>query len=321
MNNNNNSFFNNYSGQNFNQRRPSPLDGVKRFFTGKTMLSNLVIINIAVFIIVSLVRLILKLYLVNPDLDGDTGMTIFSSWLAVPADISILIQKPWTIITYMFLHENLWHLVGNMLMLYVGGVIFTEYLGSKKLLLVYLMGGIMGAAFYIASFNIFPAFSEFIPFSVALGASASVMAIIVAIAAYIPDYTIRLFLVGSVKFKWIAVFFVIVDLLTIEKSNPGGHIAHLGGAFFGFFYILLLKKGLIVKQLSNPFRKLFKRKLKVKAKTTYSTTKPKTDDEYRYDRKLHQQRIDGILDKIKKSGYESLSKEDKEYLFKESKNK
>jgi len=321
MNNNNNSFFNNYSGQNFNQRRPSPLDGIKRFFTGKTMLSNLVIINIAVFIIISLVRLILKLYLVNPDLGDDTGMTIFSSWLAVPADISILIQKPWTIITYMFLHENLWHLVGNLLMLYVGGVIFTEYLGSKKLLLVYLMGGIMGAAFYIASFNIFPAFAPQIPFSVALGASASVMAIIVAIAAYIPDYTIRLFLVGSVKFKWIAVFFVIFDLLTIEKSNPGGHIAHLGGAFFGFIYILLLKKGIIVKQLSNPFRKLFKRRQKVKSKTTYSTTKPKNDDEYRYDRKLHQQRIDGILDKIKKSGYESLSKEDKEYLFKESKNK
>jgi len=321
MNSNNNSFFNNYSGQNFNQRRPSPLDGIKKFFTGKTMLSKLVIINIAVFIIVSLVRLILKLYLVNPDVGGDTGMSIFSNWLAVPADIHILAQKPWTIITYMFLHEDLWHLVGNMLMLYVGGVIFTEYLGSKKLLLVYILGGIMGAAFYMASFNIFPAFSELIPLSVALGASASVMAIIVAIAAYIPDYTIRLFLVGSVKFKWIAVFFVIFDLLTIEKSNPGGHIAHLGGAFFGFIYILLLKKGIVVKQLSNPFRKLFRRKMKVKTKTTYSTSKPKNDDEYRYDRKVHQQRIDGILDKIKKSGYESLSKEDKEYLFKESKNK
>ena len=321
MNSNNSGFYNNFSGQRFNQHRPSPLDGVKRFFSGKTMLSKLVIINIAVFIMASLVRLILKLYLVNPYLDGDGGITLFSNWLAVPADTSILLQRPWTIITYMFLHENLWHLVGNMLMLYVGGVIFTEYLGGKKLLLVYLLGGVMGAAFYIASFNVFPAFSAQIPFSVALGASASVMAIIIAIAAYIPDYSVRLFLIGPVKFKWIAVFFVIFDLLTIEKSNPGGHIAHLGGAFFGFFYILLLKKGIIVQQLSNPFKKLFKRRPKVKPKTTYSTSKPKTDDEYRYERKMHQQRIDEILDKIKKSGYESLSREDKEYLFKESKNK
>jgi len=318
MNNNYNSFFNNYNRPPYNQRPPSPIDGIKRFFTGKTMLSKLVIINIAVFVIVSILRLFLKLYLVNPYNNGDGGLTVFGYWLAVPADLHILIRKPWTVITYMFLHENLWHIFANMLMLYVGGIIFTEYLGGKKLLLVYLFGGIMGAAFYITSFNIFPVFAEQIPFSVALGASASVMAIIVAIAAYIPDYAIRLFLVGPVKFKWIAVFFVIYDLLTIEKSNPGGHIAHLGGAFFGFVYILLLKKGIVVKQLSNPFKKLFKRKPKVKP--NYSR-KPNTDDEYRYERKMHQQRIDSILEKIKKSGYESLSKEEKEYLFKESKNK
>lgn len=203
-------------------------------------------------------------------------------------------------------------------MLYVGGIIFTEYLGNKKLLLVYFFGGITGAAFYIASFNIFPAFAAQVPYSVALGASASVMAIIIAIAAYIPDYTIRLFLIGPVKFKWIAVFFVVLDLLSIEASNPGGHIAHLGGAFFGFLYILLLKKGIIVNQLANPFKKLFKRKPKIK--TAYSK-KPQTDDEFRYERKMHEQRIDEILDKIKKSGYESLSKDDKEYLFKESKSK
>lgn len=314
--NNYNNYFRNFSGQNFNQHRPSPLDGLKRFFTGKTMLSRLVIINIAVFIIVNIIKLFL--WLQNPNPDAVISSVDFIKSLAVPADLDELIRKPWTIITYMFLHENLWHIFSNMIILYVGGIIFTEYLGSKKLLLVYIFGGIMGAAFYIASFNIFPVFEKQIPFSIALGASASVMAIIVAIAAYVPDYTIRLFLIGPVKFKWIAVFFVLYDLLTIEKGNPGGHIAHLGGAFFGFFYILTLKKGLVIKQLTNPFRKLFQRKPKVKA--TYSK-KPKSDDEYRYERKVHQQRIDAILDKIKKSGYESLSKEDKEYLFKESKNK
>lgn len=321
MNNNNfNNFFNNFSGQNNNRRPASPFDGLKRFFTGKSMLSRLVIINIAIFIIVSLVRLFFKLYLVSPFQNGTDGITIFGLWLAVPADIQTLIQKPWTILSYMFLHENLWHLFFNMLMLYFGGVIFTEYLGGKKLLLTYILGGIMGAAFYIAAYNIFPAFAVQIPSSVAMGASASVMAIIIAIAAYIPDYTIRLFLFGQIKFKWIAVIFVILDLLSIEKSNPGGHIAHLGGAFFGFTYILLLKKGIIVKQLFNPLSKLFKRKPKVKATYSNPHVRDKNDDDFRYERKVHEQRIDKILDKIKISGYESLSKDDKEYLFKASKN-
>ena len=154
-----------------------------------------------------------------------------------------------------------------------------------------------------------------LPLSIALGASASVMAIIVAIATYIPNYNVRLFLFGQIKFKWIAVIYIVLDLLSIEKGNPGGHIAHLGGAFFGFIYIIALKKGLIVTQFWSPIKNLFKRKPKMKA--TYSK-KPLTDDEYSLSAKVHQQNIDEILDKIKKSGYESLSKEDKELLFKES---
>ncbi len=316
-------FNRNFSGQPYGQRRPSPLDGLKRFFTSKSTVSILVIINIAVFLIVNLSRLFFKLYLISPYQFSEGGITVLAYWLAVPADLGLLLLKPWTIITYMFTHENIWHLFFNMLMLYVGGVIFTEYLTGKRLLQVYILGGILGALFYIAAYNIFPAFKVQLTPSVALGASASVMAIIVAIAAYVPDYPIRLFIFGSVKFKWIALAFVIYDLWTLIPgqsftNNPGGHIAHLGGAFFGFFYILVLKKGLVIKQLTNPFRKWFVRKPKVK--TSYAT-KPKNDDQYRYERKQHQQRIDDILDKIKKSGYESLSKEDKEYLFKESKRK
>ncbi|HNX06461.1 MAG TPA: rhomboid family intramembrane serine protease [Bacteroidales bacterium] len=316
-------FNRNFSGQPYGQRRPSPLDGLKRFFTSKSTLSILIIINIAVFLIINFSRLFFKLYLVSPYQFYEGSITVPGYWLAVPADLGVLILKPWTIITYMFTHESIWHLFFNMLMLYVGGIIFTEYLTSKRLLLVYILGGVTGALFYILSYNIFPAFTQNLTPSVALGASASVMAIIIAIAAYVPDYPIRLFFLGAVKFKWIALAFVVYDLWTLIpgqsfNNNPGGHIAHLGGAFFGFFYILALKKGLVVKQLTNPFKKWFVRKPKVK--NTYSR-KPKTDDEYRYVRKAHQQRIDDILDKIKKSGYESLSKEDKEYLFKESKNK
>jgi len=281
------------------------------------MLSILIIINIAVFLLVNLAHLFFFLFQVNPFQTGNDGITKIAYWLAVPSNIELLLQRPWSVFTYMFLHENLWHLFFNMLMLYFGGMIFKEYLGSKKLLITYILGGLTGAAFYIAAYNFFPVFASAVSLSTAIGASASVLAIIVAIAAYIPDYKVRLFFIGQVKFKWIAVAFVLLDLLSIEKDNPGGHIAHLGGAFFGLVYILALKKGLVTKQLFNPLKKLFKRKPKMKA--TYSPKKPVTDDQYYYNKKLHQQKIDSILDKIKKSGYESLSKEDKELLFKESK--
>ncbi|MEI6124415.1 MAG: rhomboid family intramembrane serine protease [Bacteroidota bacterium] len=318
-----NSNFRNFNFNNQNQhydRRPaSPLDGIKRFFTGKSMLSRLIIINILVFLLVNLVKLFFFLFQVSPLQTGSDTMTIMNYWLAVPSNLDLLLQKPWTLFTYMFLHENLWHLFFNMLMLYFGGVIFTEYLGSKKLLITYILGGLVGATFYIAAYNLFPAFALVVPFSIAFGASASVLAIIVAIAAYIPDYNVRMLFIGQIKFKWVAVAFVVLDLLSIEKDNPGGHIAHLGGAFFGLVYILALKKGVIAKQFLNPIKKLFKPKAKPKMKATYSYKKPLTDDQYNYDKKLHQQKIDSILDKIKKSGYESLSKDDKELLFKESK--
>jgi membrane associated rhomboid family serine protease len=315
MNRNNFGNFNNFNNSNFNQRPVSPLDGIKRFFTGKSMLSRLIIVNILVFILVNLVKLYLFLFQINY-LQGPVDISPMVFWMAVPADIQVLIIKPWTVFTYMFLHENLWHLFFNMIMLYFGGLIFKEYLGSRKLIIVYILGGLTGAAFYIAAFNVFPAFAKDLPMSVALGASASVLAIIVAIATYIPNYNVRLFLLGQIKFKWIAVIYIVLDLLSIQKENPGGHIAHLGGAFFGFVYILALKRGLIINQFWAPFKKLFKPKPRMKA--TYSK-KPLTDDEFNYQRKVDQQRIDEILDKIKKSGYESLSKEDKELLFKESK--
>ena len=222
----------NNGNPNFGQRQASPFDGMKRFFMSKSMLSRLILINIAVFLFVSLVRLYFYLFQLNPFQFGSDHITVMGYWLAVPSNISLLLQKPWTAFTYMFLHENLWHLFFNMLMLYFGGIIFTQYLGSKKLLITYIFGGLTGAAFYVAAFNVFPAFVQVAPFSIAMGASASVLAIIIAIATYIPDYNIRMFLIGQIKFKWIAVIFVALDLLSIEKDNPGGHIAHLGGAFF-----------------------------------------------------------------------------------------
>jgi len=161
-------------------------------------------------------------------------------WLALPADFGQLILKPWSIITYMFLHEGFLHIAFNMLILYFGGQIFLQFLDAKKLIGTYILGGISGGLLFILTFNIFPVFNEIVSGALALGASASVMAVLIAIAAYVPNYTVRLMLLGNVKLKYIALFYVIMDIISIPQGNAGGHIAHLGGAFFGFYFIFLL---------------------------------------------------------------------------------
>ena len=300
----------------YGQRPVSPFSRLGSFFKGGSLLSRLILINAGVFVLASLVRLFFFLYQASPFADETHGISYISYWLAVPSDLHQLLQKPWTLITYMFLQENLWHIFFNMLMLYFGGVLFNQYLGSRKLLATYILGGVSGAVFYIAAYNIFPVFAADSLHSVALGASASVLAIIAGIATYKPDYEVHLLFFGKIRFKYIAIIFVLIDILSIEKSNPGGHIAHLGGAFWGFSYILALK---MTRGIRNPFRKisdLFKPKLK---KVKYHTNrKPLTDDEFSLMKVQNQKKTDAILDKIKKSGYDSLSREEKEFLFRAS---
>lgn len=195
---------------------------------------------------------------------------------------------------------------------------FSDFIGSDRLTVTYLLGGLTGALFYIVSFNIFPVFREVVDLSVAIGASASVLAIFIAIAVYMPNYQLPLLLFGRVRLKYIAIVFVIIDLISIDKGNPGGHLAHLGGAFWGFVYATMLKKGkdpalvlsFFLGKLLSPFRK------KPKFTVHYSKERPIDDDEYNRQRAEKQKRIDGILDKISKSGYDSLTKEEKELLFK-----
>jgi hypothetical protein len=207
-------------------------------------------------------------------------------------------------------------------MLYFGGILFTEYLSQKKLLWTYLLGGIAGAAFYMLAFNLFPVFAPVRNISVALGASASVLAIIVAISTYVPDYTVHLFLIGRLKLKYLAIAFVLLDILSIQSNNPGGHIAHLGGALWGFLYAFSLRKGndwyRIFDGIQIP-KNLFNRN----RYTKFSTSRPESgrplrDEEYNERRAAKQAEIDRILDKISKSGYGSLSKEEKAILFQSS---
>jgi len=237
---------------------------------------------------------------------------IYQQWLALPASISILINKPWTIITYMFLHANFFHLLFNLLWLYWFGKLFGEFIGYNKLLVNYILGGILGGLIFILSYNIFPAFTNYKDYSLAMGASASIMAIVVSTSLYIPNYKINILFLGSIKIIYIMIFSLLIDFLTIDQGNPGGKISHLGGALWGYLFIVLYKNKIDITKFFNKWK--FNKK---PVKVFYQ--RPLTDEEYNYQRAERQKKIDEILDKISRSGYNSLTKEEKELLFKATK--
>lgn len=292
---------------------------LKEVFLGKNVLSRLILINTAVYLLVKLVGLFSMLFFIEPG--SNELLSPVGQWLALPSSIAAVVTHPWTLITYMFLHESFFHLLFNLIMLYFGGTIFLEYLNKRKLLWTYLIGGLSGALFFIIAFNIFPVFDGAKDIAFALGASASVLAIIIAVATYVPDYTIHLFLVGRIKLKYLAIALIVIDVLSIQSGNPGGHIAHLGGAFWGFTYAYFLKKGNNFYRLFEDIKFTgFERKSK---NARFDTSRPKSgrpmdDDSYSKKRLASQQEIDRILDKISKSGYASLTNAEKELLFKTS---
>lgn len=304
----------NYYGGHYQTQ--NPFDNLKSFFRSKNILVRLIIINVAVWLSIMFLDVFFDLFNIN-------FIENVINWLAVPASVSKLITRPWTLITYMFLHYDFWHILFNMLWLFWFGRIFLEYLNEKQLLTTYIVGGLAGALFYILSFNIFPKFEDAYLNSVALGASASVMAIVVAISYYVPNYRINLLFLGPVKIIYIAIFSVVLDILMIRSANSGGHLAHLGGAVWGFYYIYKLRKGKDFSRYFNGFSlkklmKPFMKPKKTKFKNVYTNTQRMSDEEYNYQKKKNQKNVDEILDKISRSGYESLTKAEKELLFKAS---
>ncbi len=284
------------------------IDSIKAFFSQKSALSRLMLINISIYIVCLFISVFTWLFNIS-------DISFVTKLFAVPADISSLAEKPWTIFTYMFLQEEFWHLFFNMLMLYYGGQIFLQFFSQKQLLLTYIFGGLVGALFFILAFNAFPVFEDTKTYAFALGSSASVLSILIAAATYQPEYRLNLFLLGQAKMKWIAIIFVVIDLLSIPKGNSGGHIAHLGGALWGFLYAYLLKKDF-------DFYLIFKRKARIKVKTRNAHNyhqRPKTDEQYNAERAQEQEETDKILEKIAKNGYSSLSEKEKEFLFRQSK--
>ncbi len=290
-------------------------DEIRKTFRDGSSLTKLIYINIAVFILITLVAIIG--YLVNDRSISEKAINLF----AIPALFSSFFTKPWTIITYMFVHQEIWHILFNMLWLYWFGKIFLEYLDQRKLVAVYLLGGISGALVYVISFNIFPVFAAVVSDSVAIGASASVMAIVIAIAAYVPDYTVQLFILGRIKIKYLALAIFIMTSVMDFSVNSGGKLAHIGGAFFGYFYSINLRHGRDmgkgINRILDFLAALFKPRRNIKV------THKKQADEYEYNKvkSEHQARINLILDKISKGGYDSLTREEKDTLFRESQKK
>ncbi|MDR2887226.1 MAG: rhomboid family intramembrane serine protease [Bacteroidales bacterium] len=286
---------------------------IKGSFNRGSSLTKLIYINLGVFIAISFAAIAGFLF-TNPLIDENTVR-----FLAVPASLPGLAMRPWTLITYMFLHKDIWHILFNMLWLYWFGTIFLQMLDQRKLVSVYLTGGICGAALYILSFNIFPAFAGIVSESVAIGASASVMAVVVAIAAYTPDYPINLLLLGRVKIKYMALAILVLTSFMDFQVNSGGKLAHIGGAIFGYVYAMKLRQGSDLGKWTNAVIDWCATLLKPrkKMKVTYRRP-PANDHEYNKVKADRQAEINAILDKISKGGYDSLTREEKDILFRES---
>ncbi|HOT15647.1 MAG TPA: rhomboid family intramembrane serine protease [Bacteroidales bacterium] len=286
------------------------IEDLKRQYKYGGTLIKLIYINVAVFIAISIVSLIT--YLVR-----GVGYDI-SDFFAFPSNMHLFLLKPWTIFTYMFIHAGIWHILFNLLWLYWFGQIFLQYLTQKQLLFVYISGGIVGALLYALAYNISPAFDMERFGSSLVGASGAIMAIVIAISAIVPDYSINLLLFGKVKLKYIALFTIILDILSIQSSNAGGHIAHLGGALWGYIYAVRYRSG---KDFSKVFITFFSKitgvfKRRPKMKVSYK--KPSDDKEYLKTKAEMQKETDRILDKIAKGGYGSLTNDEKDFLFRQS---
>lgn len=290
-------------------------DDIKNPFQKGNNLIRLIYLNIGVFLIISIFSIVG--YLLNNQQISEKVL----NFLAVPASLNTLLVKPWTIITYMFTHKNIWHILLNMLWLYWFGRIFLEYLDQRKLVAVYLLGGVSGAVLYVLSFNIFPVFTDDVSISVAIGASASVMAVVIAIAAYVPNYAIQFFLLGRVRIIYVALAIFILTSIPNFPSNSGGKLAHIGGALFGFLFTLNIKKGRDIGKWINSIIDFFATLFKPRRKMKVTYKKPASDYDYNKTKTEHQVKINQILDKISKGGYDSLTKEEKDTLFKESQKK
>ncbi len=279
--------------------------GLRYQFARLSIAEKLIVANILVFLVDGLLKALMAFSL--------------SNWFLLPKDFIEFIGQPWSLVTYSFFHAGFMHIFWNMIMLYFSSRIFLNLFDGQRFLNVYFLGVIVGGLVFLFSYNVFPTLLN--TNTALIGASAGVTAVLIFVCTYIPNQEVRVFFF-NVKLWYIGAFFVLVDLIQIPYGgNIGGRLAHLGGAFLGYIFARQLMNG---KDIGGGFAKLmkgianlFKPKKKSPLKTVYK--KQSADSKAAYDRQARQRKIDTILDKISKSGYESLSKEEKDFLFKAGK--
>jgi membrane associated rhomboid family serine protease len=265
-------------------------------------LIKIILINIIVFVSINIVQVILTISGLS------SFFTLFINKLMLPASLGTFILQPWSIITYFFLHMSFMHILWNMLFLYWFGKIIYDYIGNNALISLYVLGGIIGGLFYMAIYNIIPYYADRVSESLMLGASAGVFSVVVGSATLMPNYTFHLLLIGPVRIKYIALFYVLLSFFDVAGTNAGGEIAHLGGAFIGYIFIRQLQNGINIGEGIINFLNLFNEKKKEKKNKLQKESDETTQDE-----------VDKILDKISESGYSSLTSKEKERLFNASK--
>ncbi|MEG0949253.1 MAG: rhomboid family intramembrane serine protease [Bacteroidales bacterium] len=283
----------------------------RRYFQGN-LLFRLIFINVAVFVIASLWLIVHRLF------NGD-GYALLH-YFELPSNLHVLMLRPWTLITYMFLHTDFLHLLFNMLWLYWFGNLFLRWFTEKQLAGIYFMGGLFGGLLYIIAYNLFPMFSGVVNYAYLLGASASVLAIVVATAMRAPNDAIYLMFLGAVKLKYIAIFVVALSFLNVISDNAGGNIAHLGGAAFGFLFGYYYMRGRDLTKWINMAIDKVADWFKPRPKMKVHRGSRQMDMEYNRNKKEREAEIDAILDKMKRSGYDGLTAEEKKKLFNAGKN-
>ena len=287
----------------------STFDDLKYKFQKFSIAEKLIVINIFFFVVPFFLQTIFWLIKIPTSQVG--------SWFHLLPDFTEVLFRPWTLLTYSFMHGSVSHILWNMVLLYFASHIYLNLFSEKQFLKNYILGVLVGGLFFLIGYNLFPVFEGiYLPL---VGASAGVMAILIFVATYTPNQEVRLLFI-NVKLQYIGIAFVLIDIVQMPYSNAGGRLAHLGGAFIGYLYASQLRKGKdigsILDGIFNFIDSLVTPNKAKNMRTVHRSEKPTKENSI----KLQQEKVDTILDKISKSGYESLKQEEKDFLFRAGKN-
>jgi len=294
---------------------------LKRQWASGGMVVRLILINVAVFIALVLAYLLLLPAGGNGPMAEVLRDMYIVQWLRSTADLDVLLYRPWTVFTYMFTHTGLGHIFWNMLLLWFGGRMFQDLLGGKRLLGHYLLGGFCGLFLFVLMSNIMPGLHGGSVRAGIMGASAGVLSVFIGIAAYRPDMVVNLIFLGPVKLMYVAAVFLLLDLVGIGSGDGVAHEAHIGGALYGYIASRQLTKGrdwsmAFVNALERLFSPFKRQGPKLRVEKRFSKAAVRNDEAYNAAKRSRQATVDAILDKISRSGYDSLSKDEKDVLFK-----